>query len=253
MVYGLISDVHGNLDALEAALAELRGVDAFLCLGDIVGYGPDPGPCVDRVSGLPGLVCLAGNHDLAAVGDYDLSWFNAHARVAAEWTAGQLSPDQKAFLRSLRPVGEAGGAALAHGSLAEPMAYITSPREAMACFEAMPGRLCFIGHTHIAEHYRNRVGTMFCDQNPLWGGGAVEVGPADLTGDEGEAQLRHIVNPGAVGQPRDGNPMAAFAVWDTEAGVVEVKRTAYDIGAVQEKMRQAELPHYLAERLAVGR
>ena len=249
MIYGLISDIHGNLEALEATLGELNGVDAFICLGDIVGYGPDPGPCVERVKGLPELTCLAGNHDLAAIGQYDLTWFNSHARAAIEWTAERISADQRQFLGSLKPVAEVGEAALAHGSLVEPMAYITTLQEALVCFEAMTGRLCFVGHTHVAEHYRNRSGTRFGDQTSLWNGGTVKVGPPRPV----QAGLRYIINPGAVGQPRDGNPRASFGVWDTEAGVVEVKRAEYDVEAVQGKMREAELPAYLVERLAVGR
>jgi len=243
MVYGLISDIHANLEALEAVLGELAGVKAFVCLGDIVGYGPDPGACVDRVRRLPKLTRIAGNHDLAAIGRYDLTWFNPHARAAIEWTAGRLSARQKKFLGAVEPVGEVAGAAIAHGSLVEPMAYIASVEEALLSFEAMTGVLCFVGHTHIAEHYRNRVGTRSCDQTALWDGGEVKVEP----------ELRYLINPGAVGQPRDGNPKASFGVWDTKAGVVTVKRVEYDIGAVQEKMRREGLPEYLVERLARGR
>jgi diadenosine tetraphosphatase ApaH/serine/threonine PP2A family protein phosphatase len=243
MIYGLISDIHANLEAFEAVLAELAGVEAFVCLGDIVGYGPDPGACVERVRGLPHLTCIAGNHDLAAIGQYDLAWFNPHAREAIEWTAEQLSADQKEFLASLQPKAEVGGAVIAHGSLAEPMAYITSIEEAMVCFEKMTGALCFVGHTHVAEQYRNRAGTEFCDHMPLWDGGAVEVKP----------ELRYIINPGAIGQPRDGNPKASFGVWEGDAGRVEVRRVEYDIAAVQEKMKREGLPEYLVERLARGR
>jgi len=243
MIYGLISDIHGNLEAFEVVLAELKGVDAFLCLGDIVGYGPDPGACVDRTRELPNLTCVVGNHDLAAIGEYDLSWFNPYARRAIEWTAERLAPDQRRFLSSLRPTAVVGEVTLVHGSLASPMAYITGKQEALECFRVMAGSLCFVGHTHIAEHYRNRGRTEACDQTSLWGGGSIALEPG----------LRYIINPGAIGQPRDGNPAASFGTYDSEAGTIEVRRVPYDVGAVQEKMRAAGLPAYLAMRLSQGR
>ncbi len=243
MVYGLISDIHANLEALEVVLAELAGVEGFVCLGDIVGYGPDPGACVERVRGLRNLTCIAGNHDLAAIGKYDLTWFNPQARAAIEWTAEQLSAGQREFLDSLQLKAEVGGAAIVHGSLVEPMAYILSIQEAMACFAEMAGGLCLVGHTHVAEQYRNQAGAGLCEHSPLRDGGAVELKP----------ELRYIINPGAIGQPRDGNPKASFGVWDSEAGRVEVRRVEYDIAAVQKKMKKEGLPEYLVERLARGR
>ena len=243
MIYGLLSDIHANLEALEAVLAELGGLNAFLCLGDIVGYGPDPGPCVDRVRELPNLTCVAGNHDLAALGHYDIKWFNPYAGQAILWTSGQLSADQKSFLSSLPLASDVPQALLVHGSLAEPMAYINTPIEAVQCFDEMPDSLCFVGHTHIAEYYRQPAETRFCEQVSLWSGGQVTLEP----------ELRYIVNPGAIGQPRDGNPAAGFGIYDAEAGVVEVRRVSYDIAGTQEKMRRAGLPDYLIQRLSVGR
>lgn len=243
MTYGLISDIHANLEALEAVLAELSGVDAFLCLGDIVGYGPDPGPCLERVRRLPGLVCVAGNHDLVAVGRYDLNEFNPFAGEAIQWTRQQLSEEQHSYLSSLPLTAEAAGAVLVHGSLPDEMAYITSAEDARQCFEAFAGPLCFIGHTHVAEHYVLRSGTRFPEQLSLWSGGVFALDP----------ELRYIANPGAVGQPRDGNPAAGFGIYDTEAGTIEVRRVPYDIESVQGKMRAAGLPAYLSERLSAGR
>jgi diadenosine tetraphosphatase ApaH/serine/threonine PP2A family protein phosphatase len=245
MTYGLISDIHGNLEALDAVLSELKDVDAFLCLGDIVGYGPDPVACLDRVRGLPHLVCVVGNHDLAATDGENLDWFNPFARAAIEWTAEQLSPQDKQYLRSLPLTAHVDTAILVHGSLLDPekMNYITSPAEARLCFDAMPGDLTFIGHTHITEYYRARKRARLPDQVPLWPGGDIPL----------DDRLRYIINPGAVGQPRDGNPAASFATWDLDTRTITIRRTPYDIPRVQDKMRKAVLPEYLSDRLSIGR
>jgi len=243
MTYGLISDIPANLEALEAVLEELGVVDGFLCMGDIVGYGADPGPCLERVKALPRLICVAGNHDLAAIGSYDLEWFNPYARAALEWTARQLSDEQKSHLRSLPLTAHADGAVVVHGSLPDEMDYITAPDEARVCFDAMPGDLAFIGHTHVTEYYRTRRGSRFPEQVSLWSGGAVEL----------REGVRYIINPGAIGQPRDGNPAASFGIWRVEDRVVEIRRVGYDIEAAQRKMERAGLPAYLVERLAIGR
>jgi diadenosine tetraphosphatase ApaH/serine/threonine PP2A family protein phosphatase len=242
MIYGLISDIHANLEACEAVLADLTGVDAYLCLGDLVGYGPDPGACLERVRRLPGLICVVGNHDLAAAGRYDLNWFNPHARAAIEWTARQLTAEQKAYLAALPLTAEVGRAILVHGSLPDHMEYLATVQNALACFDAMPRPLCFIGHTHIAECFRRRGASLRCDQVSLLTGGEIAL----------EAPLRCIVNPGSVGQPRDGNPDASYGIWDTEACLIEIRRVTYDVAAVQKKMRQAGLPSYLADRLSRG-
>jgi diadenosine tetraphosphatase ApaH/serine/threonine PP2A family protein phosphatase len=217
-------------------------VDAYLCLGDIVGYGPDPVACLQRLRELPNLTCIAGNHDLAAIGRYDLDWFNPYARAAVEWTADQLTPDDEAYLAALPLQGDAAGATLTHGSLPEPMDYIIDPRAALVCFEAMPGQLCFVGHTHVAEYYRQDGRQLLPDQLPLYQGGRVAF----------EAGVRYIVNVGSVGQPRDGNPAASCGLLDPESQAVEVRRVGYDIASVQRKMRRAKLPEYLVERLTRG-
>jgi diadenosine tetraphosphatase ApaH/serine/threonine PP2A family protein phosphatase len=243
MTYALISDIHGNLEAFDAVLAALPDVDGFLCLGDIVGYGPDPGGCVDRLRELPNLTCVAGNHDLAAIGRYDINWFNRYAGQAILWTAEQLTAEQKAHLSSLPLAADVPEAVLVHGSLAEPMAYITSVQEAMDCFDEMPDGLCFVGHTHIAEYYRRRNAARSCDQVSLWSGGVLSL----------EADLSYIVNPGAIGQPRDGNPTASFGLYDPDGGRIETRRVEYPVERVQDRMRDAGLPQYLVERLARGR
>ena len=243
MSYGLISDIHGNLEALEAVLAELKDVDGFLCMGDLVGYGADPNACVERIRALPKLTCVAGNHDLAAIGSYDLSWFNPFARAAIEWTAKQLSQENKDYLGSLPGTAHADSALLVHGSLPQEMGYITSPNEARICFDAMPGDLTFIGHTHITEYYRTRRGSRLPEQMALFSGGTIEL----------KESVRYIVNPGAIGQPRDGNAAASLATWNVAAGTIEVRRVPYDIERAQAKMREAHLPDPLSERLSLGR
>ncbi len=243
MTYGLISDIHSNLEALTATLAELAGVDAFLCLGDIVGYGPDPAACVDRIREQPHLTCIAGNHDLATLDDRHLKWFNPYARRAIEWTRSQLSADQTAYLTALQETAQVDNAFLVHGSLPEHMDYITSVDRAMDCFEAMSGSLCLVGHTHIAEYYSNRPGSRVCEQVSLLSGGEILLEP----------EVRYIVNPGAVGQPRDRNPAAGCGIYDTEARTLKILRVSYEVSVVQEKMRRVGLPDDLADRLTFGR
>jgi len=212
-------------------------------MGDIVGYGADPVACLKRVRALPRLICVAGNHDLAAIGRYDMTWFNPFARAAIAWTAEQLSAEHKSYLESLPLTAHADGAVIVHGSLPDEMDYITAPDEARVCFDAMPGDLALIGHTHVTEYYRTHRGSRFPEQVPLWPGGDVEFRDG----------IRYIVNPGAVGQPRDGNPTASFGIWRVEDRVIEIKRVAYDMEAAQTKMKKAELPEYLVERLSGGR
>jgi len=243
MTYGLISDIHSNMEALTAVLAEIGSADAFLCMGDLVGYGPDPAACIERVRSLPDLTCIAGNHDLAAIGRYSLDWFNPYARAAIEWTGDQLTPDARAYLESLQLTAEVAGAFLVHGAYPNHMNYITTASEAMATFESVPASLCFVGHTHVTEYYRNRTGTRFCDQTSLRSGGVIPLDP----------DVRCIVNPGSVGQPRDDNSSASCGVYDTELRQVELRRVAYDIPAVQKKMRKVGLSDYLIDRLPRGR
>jgi diadenosine tetraphosphatase ApaH/serine/threonine PP2A family protein phosphatase len=243
MIYGIISDIHANLEAVEAVLAELRGCGGFLCLGDIVGYGADPSACIERVQELPNLVCVAGNHDLAVLNQHDREWFNPLARAAIDWTAGQLTPDDESYLAALPASIRVEDAILVHGSLPEEMAYITSPGEARVCFDAMPGKLAFIGHTHVAEYYAAVEDDPLPSQVSMPSGGSISL----------ESRHRYILNPGAVGQPRDANPAASFALWDPAARRVEIKRVSYDVERAQAKMEEAGLPQYLVERLALGR
>jgi diadenosine tetraphosphatase ApaH/serine/threonine PP2A family protein phosphatase len=243
MTYGLISDIHANIEAFDAVLEKLAGADAFLCMGDVVGYGPDPGPCIDRLRSLPNLTCIAGNHDLAAAGLTGLGRFNPHARHAIDWTMLQLSDDHRQYLARLRPAAYVEDAELVHGALPNYMDYITSPDEAMITFAEMRGSLTFIGHTHVTECYRNRPETDYCEQTGSPKGIIIELNPS----------FRYIINPGSVGQPRDGNAEASFGLYDIEARTVALRRVPYDYKRTQRKMRRAGLPAFLVDRLSQGR
>jgi diadenosine tetraphosphatase ApaH/serine/threonine PP2A family protein phosphatase len=249
MRIAIISDIHANLEALEAVLASIGPADRFICLGDIVGYGPDPNECVERVRILPGLVCVAGNHDLAAVGKYDHDWFNAHARAAIEWTQQHLSQSSRQLLEQLPPTAQMEELTLVHGALPEPMDYITGPAEALSTFQTMPTSVCLIGHTHIAEYYWVPVpagkpaSLGDVEHEYLTDGGSIALEP----------ESAYVINCGSVGQPRDGNPDAACGIFDDERRTIEVRRVPYPIEQVQRKMREADLPFLLIERLSYGR
>jgi diadenosine tetraphosphatase ApaH/serine/threonine PP2A family protein phosphatase len=223
-----------------AALAEL-GVDELLCLGDVVGYGADPGRVLDTVARRASRV-VAGNHDHASAGRMDLGWFNPYARVAAEWTAERLSVDQARYLEGLPLVARHAGATLVHSSPRNPAEwpYLVSPDDGVPAFDAFEGPLCFIGHSHLpAVWTRDAAGGQ--DFRP--GGGLIRLEPG----------TRYIVNVGSVGQPRDGDPSAAFAVWDLDAGTVEVRRVRYDVEEARRRIHAAGLPQILGDRLLRGR
>lgn len=244
MRYGIISDVHSNLVALRAVLAELRGrsLDKFVCPGDIVGYGPRPNECVELVRELEP-VAVIGNHDVAAIESGTEDWFNAVARAAAIWTRQELSAANREYLRSLQPVLIFDEVTMVHGALAPDLwDYISSPWEARPTFEAMKTQLCFIGHSHYAEWYELGPGAVVPMQVGATSGHQLQFA-------EG---VRYIVNAGSVGQPRDGDPRAACAVYDTDEGTIEVFRVPYDIAECQEDMLAKGLPVPLAQRLALG-
>jgi predicted phosphodiesterase len=243
MRYGIISDIHANLDAFQVVLKRLKDVDAYICLGDIVGYGPDPDECVDIVRGLPGLKCVVGNHDLACVGRYDINWFNWYAREAIVWTQTRLSPASRSYLLNLPLMEMENSLTLVHGALPQPMDYVTSEREARSVFAEMITPVCLIGHTHIAEYYANAHGAAHMERRSLAQGGDIKFGRG----------MSYIINSGSVGQPRDGNSMASYGIYDTTRREVKVKRIAYPVEAVQAKIAKAGLPEVLGDRLAIGR
>lgn len=242
---GLVADVHANLQALEAALAWLdaRGVDDVWCLGDVVGYGGDPEACValvrERCAGT-----VRGNHDAAVVDPSLLSWFNPHARQAAQRHAEILSADAKAWLDGLPWTLDLGEVALVHAGFADPPAfdYVLNARQAAVELAAQPARWGFVGHTHVPGAWR-RGEDGAVERLSLQGGDeGIDV---DLPG-------KVLVNPGAVGQPRDRDPRAACALLDTRTRTLLHARVDYDIAAAQAAARGAGMPAIEAERLASG-
>jgi diadenosine tetraphosphatase ApaH/serine/threonine PP2A family protein phosphatase len=235
----VLSDIHANLPALDAVLAAAAPVDAVWHLGDVVGYGPAPDEVVDRLRDV-GAVGVRGNHDAAACGGTEIEWFNPEARTAMEWTRRAISPRTRAWLDALPESRVEGDWTLVHGSPRDPIwEYITSVPVARANLGALTTRLGLHGHTHMP--------IAFGDDD-----GRVEVmTPADGSSIALE-ERRLLLNPGSVGQPRDGDPRASYAVIDTEAGRCSWHRVAYDIEAVQADMETAGLPERLIARLSYG-
>jgi diadenosine tetraphosphatase ApaH/serine/threonine PP2A family protein phosphatase len=240
--YGILSDVHSNLEALRAVIAEIdaMGVDALLCLGDIVGYGPSPNECCDLLRER-GVIAIAGNHDEAAVKGVGEERFNPLAREAITWTREQLTPDNRAYLAGLPRERRLDGFAMVHGAPVHHFEYIMDVRDAQRAFELAQEPLTFVGHSHVAEvYYQDPGGRTF--QQRLLHGGRIDI----------VREFRYIINVGSVGQPRDRNPQASFAAYDDAAHAVEIKRVTYDIDRVRERIAQASLPPTLSERLVSG-
>lgn len=241
MKYAIISDIHGNLEALDTVLTEIdkQKVDSIVCLGDIVGYGPNPNECVDKVREVAE-VSLAGNHDYAPLGKLDLSYFNPWARDAIRWTADELSESSVEFLLELPLKLELDGFTIVHATPEQPTEwnYILTIGDAARNFSEFNGQVCFIGHSHVPMIVSlDQEGEYLVQkENPL----------------KIEDEMRYIINVGSVGQPRDLNPKASFAIYDSEAKKYELFRAEYDIGQTQSKIRQSGLPEFLAERLELG-
>jgi diadenosine tetraphosphatase ApaH/serine/threonine PP2A family protein phosphatase len=237
----VISDVHANWHALEAVLEEIEHEepDELWCLGDLVGYGPRPNPCCAAVERRAAF-CLSGNHDLGVLGELDLEEFAGDAVVAARWTRGVLADGSRAFLQSLWPLGERDGVELFHASPRDPVwEYVLSAEAARAAFDLTRSRLVLVGHSHVPL-------AITLEDEVLEGG---------LAPDGTETPLgpgRRLLNPGSVGQPRDGDPRAAWLLLDREAGTASFRRVEYDVARTQEEIRERGLPDALAQRLAHG-
>lgn len=239
----IISDVHSNLPALQKVLEDAQqqgGFDAVWCLGDVVDYGPEPGPCIEVLSELE-LLCVAGNHDYAALGLIDVENFNTYARQSALWTIDQLDADHKEFLEALPKVAKREPFSMAHGSLRDPLwEYLVNGYSALETFRRMTTPFCLVGHSHLPFVCAEVDGMPLF--RPLRDGDEVKL-------DKG----RMIANPGSVGQPRDGDPRASYLLYDAEEDLLTHRRVAYDISATQERMQKAGLHPYLIERLSYGR
>lgn len=238
----LISDIHANLVALDAVLSDAGEVDAIWNLGDTVGYGPKPRECLDKMVDLFANPVLVGNHDLACVGEVDVSEFNPVAQIAARWTSLQLGMDHRAYLNDLPAITQTGAYTLAHGSPRSPVwEYITSPQNATENFAYFDTDVCFIGHTHVAMYALMTEGATGAEIYAFAPDQELDL----LAG-------RYLINPGSVGQPRDRDPRAAYAILNTDLGSVVARRVEYDIAATQKQMAMANLPEVLITRLAHG-
>jgi predicted phosphodiesterase len=242
MRVAVLSDIHANRQAFEAVLADAAStsVDELWCLGDVVGYGADPNACVDLARG-HAAVCLAGNHDLAVTGGLSLSEFSRGAELAARWTQEVIGPDQLDYLTALEPARSVDGLGLYHGSPRDPIwEYVLSALLAELCFDVAPERIVLIGHSHVALSFVRREG---------------EIATGQRREADDEVNIRHgewLLNPGSVGQPRDGDPRASWLLLDTDAHTANWRRVEYDIGGAAAAIRQARLPDSLAERLGYG-
>jgi predicted phosphodiesterase len=241
MRVAVISDVHSNLHALHAVLTEIEAEapDELWCLGDVVGYGPRPNECADIVRERAAIV-LVGNHDLAAVGKLDTTEFGPLAAESATWTERALGAEQAAWLRTLEPAGAREGIELYHGSARNPVwEYVLSEEAAGETMRVTSARLVLVGHSHVALAL-------------AWDGSRADGGLARGGTDLDTAGARWLLNPGSVGQPRDGDPRAAWLLIDIEARRAAFRRVPYPIAATQAEMREAGLPEELAARLERG-
>jgi predicted phosphodiesterase len=244
--YLIVSDLHANWEALDAVARHARGqYDRSLCCGDLVGYGADPNPVVEWVRDNCALI-VRGNHDRACTGLEDLEWFNPVARAAAVWTLENLSPENVSYVRDL-PQGPAfvEGIQVLHGSPCDEDDYVVGADQAAQAFTYLESRLAFFGHTHLQGGF-------------IWNQSRVETVPAvspqnDRQSLDVDSTGGYLLNPGSVGQPRDGDPRAAYALYDSDRNVVDYYRVDYDVEGAQRKIRDAGLPPFLAERLSLGR
>ncbi len=232
MLIAILSDIHSNLEALRSVLQSVdqTGTDEIWCLGDIVGYGPSPNECIDVIRERCTLV-LKGNHDAGAIGEVDAGHFNVHGRAAIEWTRKEITKENKDYLRTLPLMRARRDITAAHASPARPDSwpYAVSWLDAEQAFKAFKTPVCFIGHTHI----------------PLIVG-------EDRTLGNFRKGVRHLINVGSVGQPRDGNPKASYGLLDTDGWTYTSVRVAYDMQKVLEGVKRAGLPLQLGKRLFVG-
>jgi predicted phosphodiesterase len=243
MRVAVISDIHGNLPALNAVVSHIDArqppPDRIWCLGDVVGYGAHPDACAALVAKRAD-VCLAGNHDLVVRGDLDVNYFAMGAAAAARWTITAINDDTRAFLEPLQPQEQGLETGLYHASPRDPVwEYVLSTDQAHDCLEVQSKRVCLIGHSHVACHFERT-------DSRTHG----ELADADST--VGMAEGKWLVNPGSVGQPRDGDPRAAYLMLDTEAWTASFHRVEYPIDEAAAAILEAGLPRQLAERLYRG-
>ncbi len=239
----VLSDIHGNLVALKTVIADAGQFNRIWCLGDVVGYGPEPNACIKTLRDYD-LQCIAGNHDWAVLGKLDLEEFNPDARQAAVWTRNQLTSDNLEWLHFLPETipPQMERFTLVHGSPRYPIwEYVLTPAVARMGFQVLQTPICLLGHTHVPVVFRNNP-----EDGSVSAAALSEEQPLALGADN------LMINPGSVGQPRDGDPRAAYAILDTEANTLAHRRVDYDIVATQLKMEHAGLPARLITRLSYG-
>ena len=242
MRVAIVSDIHGNRHAFEAVLDSIEASDCeeMWCLGDLVGYGAEPDACVE-LARRHAAICLAGNHDLGVRGDLPLEQFSRGAALAARWTQETISPPTREYLAGLQPLNLDEPVGLYHASPRDPVwEYVLSSLQADLCLDAQPARVCLVGHSHVALSFWRVRG---------------EAATGQTRTDEEELDLHSgewLINPGSVGQPRDGDPRAAWLELDLEGRAARYRRVDYDIEGAAAAIRAARLPDSLAERLAYG-
>ncbi|MDB6016458.1 MAG: Metallophosphoesterase [Pedosphaera sp.] len=240
MKFAIIADIHANLDAFQVVLADIKEQKCthYACVGDVVGYGANPKECLKIVRDL-GMPCVKGNHDEYCSTDEELDGFNPHAAEAVNWTRGQLSPDERQWLKDLKYFRMVTSFSMVHATLDGPQrwGYVFDKLAAAASFTYQNTGVCFFGHTHVP--------VAFIRDSVVRGGTYSKF--------KVEQGKKYFVNVGSVGQPRDNNPKAAYVVYDVDEGTIELRRLDYDIAAAQKKILDAGLPPRLAERLAFGR
>ncbi|HAM34679.1 MAG TPA: metallophosphoesterase [Elusimicrobia bacterium] len=248
MLYGVFSDVHANLEALEVVLDFFRAsrTEGHICCGDVVGYGPDPEECLAKVRRLKNISIVCGNHDLAAVGRLDVEWFNPYARAATLWTRAALGGESRRFLEGLTARLETREFTVVHGTPRRPAdEYLLSVAQFKVNMSKVSVWPLFMGHSHMPLCFHcsaeGRIEPIFIDDRQCVTGEVAAFGTVPVA-----------FNPGAVGQPRDHDKRASCALWDSEARSFRVFRLAYDVAVTQAKIRSHGLPEYLALRLAYG-
>lgn len=241
MRYLVLSDIHSNLAAFEAVLADAGQFDKVWCLGDVIGYGPQPNECIERLRELPHS-CVAGNHDWASINKLDISSFNPDARRACLWTSEQLTPSNWEFIESLPEKLVENDFTIVHGSPRYPIwEYITHQFVAAANFSHFDTTYCLFGHTHVPVVYAFIGSQRTCDAFLLMPNEPVPI-----------EERRLLINPGGVGQPRDGDPRASYMILDKETNTIELRRVEYPIEETQRLMATLGLPPRLATRLSFG-
>jgi len=241
MKYAIISDIHANLEAFEAVLEDIKkeGAEKCVCVGDIVGYGANPHECIELVR-KHCLLCVAGNHDFATIEKTNIEFFNQYARQATLWTRQHITEEDRKYLESLPLVADVDDLfTVVHGTLYAPALfdYIQTTFDAYLSLQVLQKPLCFVGHSHVPISF-------FLDDAVTYSTDSViRLKPG----------VKAIINVGAVGQPRDDDPRAAYAIYDTEKNLVVIKRIEYDVEKAVKKIRDAGLPEILGERLRYGR